>query len=143
MATETLVDKKSEEEEVKDKENEEGSKEEVTAKLLEFLESPQGKKRKATPSKNIGSAEASDTSTKNVKTFKDVKGCDDARQELEKVVEYLKNPSKFTRLGGSRQWFVHGGILLTGAPGTGKTLLAKDKEGVWLIAGDIPWQKTK
>ncbi|TYJ01216.1 hypothetical protein E1A91_A13G138000v1 [Gossypium mustelinum] len=40
MATETLVDKKSEEEEVKDKENEEGSKEEVTAKLLEFLESP-------------------------------------------------------------------------------------------------------
>ncbi|PPS10204.1 hypothetical protein GOBAR_AA10435 [Gossypium barbadense] len=70
-------DKKSEEEEVKDKENEEGSKEEVTAKLLEFLESPRattdvlladkeqkGKKRKATPSKNIGSADASETSAK-------------------------------------------------------------------------------
>ncbi|KAH6757091.1 FTSH protease 11 [Perilla frutescens var. hirtella] len=57
----------------------------------------------------------------NVKTFKDVKGCDDAKQEIEEVFEYLKNPSKFTRLWGK----LPKGVLLIGSPGTEKTLLAK------------------
>jgi cell division protease FtsH len=60
-----------------------------------------------------------DTETKV--TFADVAGVDEAKQELEEVIEFLKTPEKFSRLGGK----IPKGILLVGPPGTGKTLLAK------------------
>jgi hypothetical protein len=58
---------------------------------------------------------------KSRKTFADVRGCDEAKSEVSEIVEFLKQPEKFTKLGGK----LPKGVLLTGPPGTGKTLLAR------------------
>ncbi len=65
-----------------------------------------------------------DESTNTV-TFADVAGCDEAKEEVKEVVDFLKDPSKFHKLGGR----IPRGLLLVGPPGTGKTLLAKSIAG--------------
>jgi len=61
------------------------------------------------------------TDEKNKVTFDDVAGIEEAKEELQEIIEFLRDPKKFTRLGGR----IPKGVLLVGAPGTGKTLLAR------------------
>jgi len=61
----------------------------------------------------------------NSTTFKDVAGCDEAKEDLEEIVDFLSNPKKYFKLGSK----MPKGILLSGSPGTGKTLLAKAVAG--------------
>ena len=75
---------------------------------------------------NFGKSRAKIISPDNPKTsFKDVAGCDEAKVELQEIVEFLKHPGKYKKLGAK----IPKGALLLGPPGTGKTLLAKAVSG--------------
>ncbi len=82
---------------------------------------------------SIGKNKASlyDKQAENQISFKDVAGLEEAKAEVEEVVEFLQNPQKFTKLGGT----LPKGVLLVGPPGTGKTLLAKATAG----EADVPF----
>ena len=84
-----------------------------------FMRQMQGGGAKALP---FGKARARLISEKQNKvTFQDVAGVDEAKEELREIIEFLKDPPKFQKLGGK----IPKGVLLVGPPGTGKTLLAK------------------
>ena len=74
---------------------------------------------------SFGKSRARLTENKDKVTFKDVAGVDEAKEELQEIVEFLKSPKKFSHLGGK----IPKGVLLVGSPGTGKTLLARAVAG--------------
>jgi len=74
---------------------------------------------------SFGKSRAKKDENKGKITFKDIAGCDEAKEEVTEIIDYLKDPKKFEKLGGK----IPRGVMLMGSPGTGKTLLAKAVAG--------------
>ena len=84
-----------------------------------------GRANNSHPMSNFGRANAVRGGKGNKVTFRDVAGMEEEKKELQEVVDFLRNPEKFTKLGAK----IPHGILLSGPPGTGKTLLARAVAG--------------
>ena len=93
--------------------------------LLLFWMFLMGKANSNNPMNNFGKARTQHGQTGQKVTFDDVAGVDEEKAELQEVVDFLRNPQKFTDIGAK----IPHGILLSGAPGTGKTMLAKAVAG--------------
>lgn len=98
----------------------------ILAIFLFFMRQMQGGGAGKGGPMSFGKSKAKLLSQDQIKTtFADVAGCDEAKEEVEELVDFLKDPSKFQRLGGT----IPRGVLMVGPPGTGKTLLAKSIAG--------------
>ena len=87
-----------------------------------FMRQMQGGGGKGNSPFSFGKSKARMTDqAQNTVTFADVAGCDEAKEEVQELVDFLKDPTKFQKLGGR----IPRGVLMVGSPGTGKTLLAK------------------